>query len=202
VSPEQSSPARRAEIHRGTKETQVTVRLNLDGAGKATLETPAGFLNHMLDLFAQHALVDLEVRATGDTEVDLHHTVEDTGICLGRAIDEALGDKAGIQRFASVAVPMDETLAEVALDISGRAYLGYKVAFPGERIGEFETELVEEFLAGLVNHAKVTLHVRVPYGSNDHHIAEAIFKAVALAFREAVARNPRITGAPSTKGVI
>ena len=202
MSPDQPPAARRAEVTRGTKETQIEVRLDLDGTGKAMFDTPVGFLNHMLDLFARHALVDLEVRAAGDTEVDLHHTVEDIGICLGQALDKALGDKAGIQRFAWAAVPMDEALAEVALDISGRAVLGYRVAFPGERVGEFETELVEEFLAGFVNHAKVTLHVRVPYGSNDHHIAEAIFKAVALAVRQAVARNPRITGAPSTKGVI
>jgi len=202
VSPDKPPAARRAEVSRGTKETQVAVRLDLDGTGKAALESPVGFLNHMLDLFARHALVDLEVRATGDTEVDLHHTVEDIGIGLGQALDRALGDKAGIQRFASVAVPMDEALAEVALDISGRAVLAYRVQFPGERVGEFETELVEEFLGGFVNHARVTLHVRVPYGTNDHHVAEAIFKAVALAVRQAVARHPRVTGAPSTKGVI
>jgi len=183
VSPAQPPAARRAEVTRGTKETQVVVRLDLDGTGQAALDTPVGFLNHMLDLLARHALLDLEVRATGDTDVDLHHTVEDIGICLGQALDQALADKASIQRFAWAAVPMDEALAEVALDISGRAVLGYRVAFPGEL-------------------AKITLHVRVPYGTNDHHIAEAIFKAVALAVRQAVARNPRVTGAPSTKGVI
>ena len=127
---------------------------------------------------------------------------EDIGICLGQALEEALGDKAGIARFGWAAVPMDEALAQVALDISGRAYLGYNVAFPGEVIGEFETELVEEFLGGFVNHANVTLHVAVPQGTNDHHIAEAMFKALAVALREAVGRHPRISGTPSTKGVL
>ena len=196
------APERRAEIARTTNETQVQLALALDGVGEGVIDTPVGFLNHMLDLFARHGLVDLTVRASGDTDVDLHHTVEDVGICLGQAMAEALGDKAGIVRFASVAVPMDEALAEVALDISGRAHLEYQVAFPGEHIGEFETELVEEFLQGFVSNARVTLHVRVPCGTNDHHIAEAIFKGLAVAVRRAVARHPRITGTPSTKGVL
>ena len=196
------APERRAEIARTTNETQVQLALALDGVGEGAIDTPVGFLNHMLDLFARHGLVDLTVRATGDTDVDLHHTVEDVGICLGQAMAEALGDKAGIVRFASVAVPMDEALAEVALDISGRAHLVYRVEFPGEHIGEFETELVEEFLQGFVSNARVTLHVRVPCGTNDHHIAEAIFKGLAVAVRRAVARHPRITGTPSTKGVL
>jgi len=196
------APERRAEIARTTNETQVQLALALDGVGEGAIDTPIGFLNHMLDLFTRHGLVDLTVRATGDTDVDLHHTVEDVGICLGQAMAEALGDKAGIVRFASVAVPMDEALAEVALDISGRAHLEYQVAFPGEHIGEFETELVEEFLQGFVSNARVTLHVRVPCGTNDHHIAEAIFKGLAVAVRRAVARHPRITGTPSTKGVL
>ena len=195
-------PPRTADISRGTRETQIQVKLNLDGTGKATFDTPVGFLNHMLDLLARHGLVDLTVRASGDTDVDLHHTTEDIGICLGQALNEALGDKAGIARFGWAAVPMDEALAQVALDISGRAFLAYEVAFPGEHIGEFETELVEEFLGGFVNHANVTLHVTVPHGSNDHHIAEAIFKALAVALREAVDRHPRISGTPSTKGVL
>jgi len=197
-----NAPERRARVSRATKETQVDLALVLDGTGEASIDTPIGFLNHMLDLFTRHGLVDLTVRASGDTDVDLHHTVEDVGICLGQAMAEALGDKAGIVRFASVAVPMDEALAEVALDISGRAHLEYQVAFPGEHIGEFETELVEEFLQGFVSNARVTLHVRVPCGSNDHHIAEAIFKGLAVAVRRAVARHPRITGTPSTKGVL
>jgi len=202
VSQDQPLPPRTAEVSRGTRETQIQVNLNLDGTGEAAFDTPVGFLNHMLDLLAHHALVDLSVRASGDTEVDLHHTTEDIGICLGQALNEALGDKAGIARFGWAAVPMDEALAQVALDISGRAFLRYNVAFPGEHIGEFETELVEEFLSGFVNHAKITLHVTVPYGTNDHHIAEAVFKSVAVALRTAVSRHPRITGTPSTKGVL
>ena len=193
---------RRAEVSRRTKETQIELALNLDGAGRAEIDSPVGFLNHMLNLLARHAAVDLVVKAAGDTEVDLHHTVEDTGICLGQALEEALGDRAGIARFASVAVPMDEALAEVSLDLSGRPFLVYNVTFPGERVGEFETELVEAFLQGFVNHARATLHVTVPYGANDHHIAEAIFKGVARALRAAVARDPRGGGIPSTKGVL
>ncbi len=191
-----------AEITRETRETGIRLTLDLDGTGRAEVATPVGFLNHMLDLLARHAGVDLAVEARGDTEVDLHHTVEDVGICLGQALDRALGDKAGITRFADVRVPMDEALAEVSLDLSGRPYLVYRVAFPGERVGEFETELVEEFLQGLVSHARVTLHVSVPYGTNDHHIAEAVFKGVARALRAAVARDPRVDGPPSTKGVL
>jgi imidazoleglycerol-phosphate dehydratase len=193
---------RRAEVSRQTKETQIDLALNLDGAGRVEIDSPVGFLNHMLNLLARHAAVDLKVVAAGDTEVDLHHTVEDTGICLGQALEEALGDRAGIARFASVAVPMDEALAEVSLDLSGRPFLVYNVTFPGERVGEFETELVEAFLQGFVNHARATLHVTVPYGANDHHIAEAIFKGVARALKAAVARDPRGGGIPSTKGVL
>ncbi len=193
---------RRAEVSRRTQETRIELALNLDGAGRAEIESPVGFLNHMLNLLARHATVDLVVKAAGDTEVDLHHTVEDTGICLGQALEEALGDRAGIARFASVAVPMDEALAEVSLDLSGRPFLVYNVTFPGERVGEFETELVEAFLQGFVNHARATLHVTVPYGANDHHIAEAIFKGVARALKAAVARDPRGSGIPSTKGVL
>ncbi|HUU92111.1 MAG TPA: imidazoleglycerol-phosphate dehydratase HisB [Phycisphaerae bacterium] len=193
---------RRAHVTRRTKETQIDLSLNLDGAGQAEIDSPVGFLNHMLNLLARHAAVDLAVTAAGDTEVDLHHTVEDVGICLGQALDEALGDKAGIARFASVAVPMDDSLAEVSLDLSGRPFLVYNATFPGERVGEFETELVEEFLQALVNHARATLHVNVPYGANDHHIAEAIFKGLARALRAAVAPDPRADGIPSTKGVL
>ena len=193
---------RQAEVRRETKETRVRLALDLDGAGEARIESPSGFLNHMLHLLARHALVNLEVEASGDTEVDLHHTVEDIGICLGQALDEALGSKEGIVRFASVAVPMDEARAEVSLDLSGRPMLVYRVAFPGERVGEFETALVEEFLQGFVNNARLTLHVSVPCGTNDHHIAEAVFKGLARALKEAVARDPRVSGTPSTKGVL
>jgi imidazoleglycerol-phosphate dehydratase len=193
---------RRAEVRRRTHETEVALDLALEGAGRADVESPVGFLNHMLALLARHALVDLKVRAAGDVGVDLHHTVEDIGICLGQALDQALGDKAGITRFASAAVPMDEALAEVALDLSGRPFLACNVTFPGERIGDFETQLVSEFLQALVTHAKLTLHVRVPYGTNDHHIAEAIFKATARSLRMAVEPDPRQPGVPSTKGTL
>ena len=200
---DQPTPApRRAEIVRQTAETRVRLALDLDGSGKARIDSPAGFLNHMLHLLARHALVDLEVEAAGDTGVDLHHTVEDIGIALGQALEQALGTKEGIARFASVQVPMDEALARVALDLSGRPYLVCDVTFPGEHVGEFETELVEEFLQGFVNHARLTLHVSVPCGTNDHHIAEAVFKALARALRAAAARDPRVTGTPSTKGVL
>ncbi|MBE3068880.1 MAG: imidazoleglycerol-phosphate dehydratase HisB [Planctomycetes bacterium] len=198
-----NAPKKRlADIRRETHETQIELRLNLDGEGRVEVSSPVGFLNHMLDLLGRHALLDLTVRATGDTHVDLHHTVEDVGICLGQAVAQALGDKAGIARFASVAVPMDEALAEVAIDLSGRACLVYNVAFPGERVGEFETGLVEEFLQGFVSNARLTLHVNVPYGTNDHHIAEAIFKGLARALKVAVAHDERATGIPSTKGVL
>ncbi|GAH75677.1 unnamed protein product [marine sediment metagenome] len=194
--------ARSAKVERKTKETQIRLSLDLDGQGKARVESPVGFLNHMLALLARHASVDLEVEAAGDTDVDPHHTVEDIGICLGQALAEALGPKEGITRFASAAVPMDEALAQVALDLSGRPYLVYKVEFPGERVGEFETELVRDFLQAFVTHAKMTLHVTVAYGENDHHIAEAIFKALARALKAAIARDPRVSGTPSTKGVL
>lgn len=202
MSDQTPSGSRRAEVTRKTHETEVRLALDLDGSGEARIETPVGFLNHMLELLARHALVDLEVKAAGDTDVDLHHTVEDIGICLGQALDEALGGKAGIVRFASVQVPMDEALARVALDLSGRAVLVYNVTFPGEHVGQFETELVEEFVQGFVSNGRLTLHVDVPYGTNDHHIAEAVFKGLARALRAAVARDPREPGTPSTKGVL
>jgi len=202
VSPKAADKPRSAEVGRKTKETQITLRLDLDGRGGADVESPIGFLNHMLALLARHASVDLAVKAAGDTDVDPHHTVEDIGICLGQALAEALGPKEGIARFGCADVPMDEALAQVSLDLSGRPYLVYQVEFPGERVGEFETELVRDFLQAFATHAKLTLHVRVPYGSNDHHIAEAVFKALARALKTAVARDPRVRGAPSTKGVL
>jgi imidazoleglycerol-phosphate dehydratase len=202
VSPKAADKPRRAEVSRKTKETQITLRLDLDGRGGADVESPIGFLNHMLALLARHASIDLAVKAAGDTDVDPHHTVEDIGICLGQALAEALGPKEGIARFGCAAVPMDEALAQVSLDLSGRPFLVYEVEFPGERVGEFETELVRDFLQAFATHAKMTLHVRVPYGSNDHHIAEAVFKALARALRAAVARDPRVRGTPSTKGVL
>jgi len=196
------SAERRAEIRRKTHETRIEFDLALDGQGRADIESPAGFLNHMLALLARHAGLDIKVRASGDTAVDFHHTVEDIGICLGQALEKALGSKEGIVRFGCAAVPMDEALAQVALDLSGRPFLAYNVKFPGERIADFETQLVQEFLQALATHGKLTLHVTVPYGTNDHHIAEAIFKALARALKAAVARDPRVSGTPSTKGVL
>ena len=202
MSPEPRKTDRRAEIRRQTHETSVELELNLDGGGLADLESPVGFLNHMLALLARHALVDLKLKALGDTDVDLHHTVEDIGICLGQALDRALAAKEGIARFGAAAVPMDEALAQVAVDLSGRPFFVYNVTFPGERIGDFETQLVGEFLQAVATHGKLTLHVAVPYGSNDHHIAEAIFKGLARALKAAVSRDPRVSGTPSTKGVL
>lgn len=198
-----SDKARRAaEETRKTTETEVRVSLDLDGDGRTRVETGVGFLNHMLDLLGKHALFALEVEARGDTEVDAHHTVEDVGICLGRALAAALGDKAGIRRFAYASVPMDEALAEVSLDISGRPFLVCDVTFPTEKTGEFDSQLTEEFLRALAVNAGLTLHVRVPYGRNTHHIVEAVFKALARALREAVAIDPRVSGVPSTKGTL
>jgi imidazoleglycerol-phosphate dehydratase len=202
MSAEPRNLSRRGDIRRKTHETDVELSLLVDGQGAADIQSPVGFLNHMLTLLARHSLMDLRVKASGDTGVDLHHTVEDVGICLGQALDKALGAKEGITRFGSAAVPMDEALAEVSLDLSGRPFLVYNVKFPGERIGDFETQLVNEFLQAVATHARMTLHIGVPYGSNDHHIAEAIFKALARALKAAVAIDPRVSGAPSTKGIL
>ena len=191
---------RNAEISRQTKETRVRVALNLDGTGNSSPETGVGFFNHMLDLFARHSLIDLTVNAEGDLEVDAHHTVEDVGIVLGQAVEKALGDKRGINRYGAALVPMDESLAQVALDLSGRPAFVFNVAFTGGAIGAFPTELVEEFFKALANSARMNLHVSVPYGTNNHHIAEAIFKATARALRQAVTLDPRNHDVPSTKG--
>lgn len=193
---------RTAEVTRTTGETDITVAVGLDGAGAAEIATGIGFFDHMLTLLARHSLVDLTVRAKGDLEVDAHHTVEDVGITLGQAIDRALGDRAGIRRYGSASVPMDEVLANVALDLGGRPYLVYDAEFAVDRIGAFDVELVREFLIALVNHAKMNLHVNVPYGANGHHIAEGIFKALARALRAAVESDPRSSGIPSTKGTL
>jgi imidazoleglycerol-phosphate dehydratase len=191
-----------AEKTRKTKETDIRVRLALDGEGRTAIRTGVGFFDHMLDLLGKHALLDLDVTAAGDTHVDAHHTVEDVGICLGQALAEALGDKAGIRRFAFASVPMDEALAEASLDISGRPFLVCQVAFPTEKTGEFDAELAEEFLRALAVHAGLTLHLRVPYGRNTHHVVEALFKALARALRDAVSLDPRVQGVPSTKGTL
>ena len=192
---------RTAEITRQTNETQVRLSLNLDGTGAATVHTGVGFLDHMLDLLARHALFDLTVQASGDLHVDAHHTAEDVGIVLGQAIDRAVGDKRGIHRYGWAMVPMDESLAQVAVDLGGRPAFVYAVPFRGELIGTFPAELVEEFWKSVAVNARMNLHVAVPYGTNNHHMAEAVFKAAARAVRMAVAVDPRNAGGmPSTKG--
>jgi len=191
---------RTADLSRQTRETKVQVALNLDGSGEADLETGVGFFNHMLELLSRHSLIDLTVRAEGDLDVDFHHTVEDVGIVLGQALEKALGEKKGIGRYGWAIVPMDESLAQVAIDISGRAAFVFNVDFKGPTIGTFDVELVREFFKALANTAKMNLHVSVPYGENNHHISEAIFKATAKALRQAVSIDPRNPAIPSTKG--
>jgi imidazoleglycerol-phosphate dehydratase len=191
---------RTAEISRQTRETNVRVELNLDGTGKTTAQTGIGFFDHMLDLLGRHALLDLNVQAQGDLQVDAHHTVEDVGLVIGHAILQALGDKRGIFRYGWANVPMDESLAQVAIDLSGRPAFVFKVAFAGPLIGQFPVELVEEFFKSLATAGKMNLHITVPYGTNNHHVSEAIFKATAKALRQAVSLDPRNSDVPSTKG--
>jgi imidazoleglycerol-phosphate dehydratase len=197
-----SSTERKAEISRQTRETRIALKLNLDGTGQASIETGVGFFNHMLELLSRHSLIDIDVHAEGDLDVDAHHTVEDVGIVLGQGIDKALADKKGIFRYGWAIVPMDESLAQVAVDLSGRAAFVWNVAFTGGKIGTFDVELVGEFFKALANSAKMNLHVSVPYGTNNHHISEAIFKAAARSLRQAVGPDPRNTGVPSTKGTL
>ena len=194
---------RAATVERKTKETEIRVRLGLDGAGVGKIATPLPFFDHMLDTVARHGLVDLEVAAQGDVAVDGHHTVEDVGICLGQAVREALGDRRGIARFGDAAIPMDETLVTAAVDFGGRATLVYRAEqLRGRWIGQFDAELVREFMGGFASAALCNLHVEVRYGQNAHHIVEALFKAFARAVRAAVAVDPRIGGVPSTKGTL
>ena len=194
---------RSAQIHRVTSETEITLSLGLDGTGQATVETGIGFLDHMLTALARHASFDLEVKAVGDLLVDFHHTTEDVGIVLGQALARALGTKAGIRRYGHAVVPMDEALVEAAIDISGRAFLVWTVSFPRPKIGEMDTELFEEFFRGFSSQAGLSLHVTQKNGHNNHHIAEACFKAVARALREATEHDGRSLGRiPSTKGVL
>ena len=193
--------ARKAQINRKTKETDIMLNLNLDGRGIYDIRTSIPFLDHMLSLFAKHGLFDLKIKARGDIEIDYHHTVEDIGICLGDAVKKALGAKAGIKRYGTAFVPMDEAIASVSMDISDRPYLVYKVAMPKKsKIKNFEADLIEDFLQAIVNRSGMTLHVSVPYGRNIHHIVEAIFKAFGRALREAATVDPRIKGVMSTKG--
>ena len=193
---------RTATINRQTAETDIQLTLNLDGSGAGKIETGIGFFDHMLTLLAKHALFDLTVTAKGDLEVDSHHTVEDVGICLGKALAQALGDKQGIVRYGSQTLPMEETLVTSTLDLSGRAWFVYRVTFVTEKIGEFDTELVETFWQALAANALMNLHLLLHHGSNSHHVAEALFKSTARALREAVAVDPRQTGVPSSKGTL
>ena len=193
---------RTASITRKTNETSIELTLNLDGTGSADNKTGVGFLDHMLDLLARHALFDLTIAADGDLDVDQHHTVEDVGICLGQALLEAAGDKAGIIRYGHMTLPMEETLVTVALDLSGRTAFCFSAEFPTEKIGAFDSQLVKEFWNAVASNARMNLHVVLHYGENGHHISEAIFKATARALRTAVSRDPRNTGIPSTKGTL
>jgi imidazoleglycerol-phosphate dehydratase len=189
-----------ARIERKTRETEILLQLNVDGAGEASAETTIPFLNHMLEAMGKHGLLDLKVDARGDTEVDLHHTVEDVGICLGKAFHEALGDKRGIVRFGTAYVPMDEALASVHVDISGRPYVSFNVPLTKTKIGNFDLDLLKDFYRAFAMDAMVNVHVNLHYGENLHHIVEAIFKAFGRALAEATRLNPRVVGIPSTKG--
>ena len=194
---------RTSEIIRTTAETDIKLTLALDGTGKCEIDTGCGFLDHMLTLFARHGRFDLTVKCTGDTNVDFHHTVEDIGICLGMALSEALGDKKGICRYGSMILPMDEALITAALDISGRSYLAYGLEIPAEKVGDFDTELCEEFWQAFVRTSSITLHIVQNAGRNSHHIIEGAFKAVARALRAAVKIDPDFADEiPSTKGVL
>lgn len=194
---------RSSEIKRTTAETDIELRLSLDSSGEVNIDTGCGFLDHMLTLFAKHGAFSLDVRCKGDTYVDDHHTAEDIGICLGKAFDEALADRRGITRYGSFVLPMDEALILSAVDISGRAYLGFELDIPSEKVGTFDTELVEEFFLAFVRSAKITLHIRQLAGKNSHHIIEGAFKSVARALRCAVAIDEENANEiPSTKGVI
>jgi imidazoleglycerol-phosphate dehydratase len=192
--------ARKGKIGRKTTETDIVLELGLDGSGAGSISTSIPFLDHMLNLFSRHGLFDLNVRGTGDREVDDHHLVEDLGICLGEALREALGDKNGLERYGDACVPMDESLCGVALDLSGRPFLVFQADFEGGRIGDFDPALIREFFKAFTDHSGTTLHIRIVYGSNSHHMAEAIFKAFARALKKAVTPNERISGIPSTKG--
>ncbi len=194
--------SRTATVTRDTRETQIRLDLNLDGSGQGSWQTGVGFLDHMLELFARHGAVDLKVEAKGDLHVDQHHTVEDVGICLGQAVKQALGNKQGIRRYGHFTLPMEETLATTAIDLSGRYYLAFQAAFDSPKIGNFDTELVEDFWQAFAANALCNLHILIHYGRNSHHKSEAIFKSAARALRMAVENDPRMTGVPSTKGTL
>jgi imidazoleglycerol-phosphate dehydratase len=197
-----SSSERSAEIVRKTRETDIRLRVDLDGQGRSEICTGIGFLDHMLELFARHGLVDLAVTCTGDLRVDGHHTTEDVGICLGQAIDRALGDRAGIRRYGHSVLPMDETLVTAAVDLGGRPYWVWDVVMPTPQIGTFDSELVADFWQAVCTQARMNLHVILHHGRNSHHISEAVFKAVARSLRDACEPDPRYAGVPSTKGTL
>jgi len=194
--------SRTASIERKTRETDITLELNLDGTGKSSIETGVGFLDHMLELFAKHGVFDLTVKANGDLHVDQHHTVEDVGICLGQAMRQALSDKAGIRRYGYFTLPMEETLVTTAVDLSGRYFLVFGAQFPTAKIGEFDSELVEDFWQAFAANTLCNLHVVLHHGRNSHHISEAIFKSLARSLRMASETDPRMPDVPSTKGTL
>ncbi|CAN5840765.1 imidazoleglycerol-phosphate dehydratase HisB [soil metagenome] len=193
---------RTAEIVRQTRETDIRLSLDLDGSGRSSIQTGAGFLDHMLELFSRHSLIDLEVACKGDLHVDAHHTAEDVGLCLGMAIDRALGDRAGIRRYGHAVLPMDETLVTCAVDLGGRPYFAWSAPMPSPRVGAFDSELVAEFWRAVATQARMNLHVLLHYGQNTHHVSEAIFKGLARAIRAANEQDPRVEGIPSTKGTL
>ena len=193
---------RATEIIRKTRETDIRLRLDLDGRGDAQVATGVGFLDHMLELYARHALMDLAVACTGDLHVDAHHTTEDIGICLGQALDRALGDRAGIRRYGHAVLPMEETLVTTAVDLGGRPYWVWDVTMPAAKIGTFDSELVADFWQAVATQGRMNLHVLLHYGRNTHHISEAIFKGLARTLRDACERDPRNEGVPSTKGTL
>ncbi len=193
---------RTATIERNTRETQITISLDLDGCGKADVSTGIGFFDHMLELLAKHSLVDLSVKAKGDLQVDYHHTVEDVGLALGKALDQALGDRAGIVRYGFASIPMDEALCETSLDLGGRPFLVFQCAMKHAMVRDFEVKLLEEFFRAVSVEARANIHLREIYGDEAHHVCEGVFKSFARALRAAVAHDPREKGVPSSKGVI
>jgi imidazoleglycerol-phosphate dehydratase len=201
--PQTQAQPRRATVDRATNETRIAVSVDLYGTGRAEIATGIGFLDHMLDQLARHSLIDLTVKAEGDLHIDAHHTTEDTGIAIGQALTKALGDKRGIARYGHAYLPMDEALVRVALDLSGRPFLVWNVAFATDRLGQLDTQLVREFFQAIAQHGGITLHVDMIHGTNDHHVAEACFKGLAQALRRAVEIDPRKAGQiPSTKGTL
>jgi len=193
---------RSAEVERKTKETEIRLTLNLDGRGLSSIDTGIPFLDHMFVLMAAHGFMDLTVKAKGDTEIDYHHTVEDLGICMGKAINQALGERKGIKRYGQAMVPMDEALANVVIDISNRPYLSYKVPLEGSLTGKFDVSILKEFFRALVHHAGITMHIELLSGNDAHHVAEAVFKAFARALDQASQREERLDDVPSTKGLL